>query len=242
MTDVQKLQAFLECVRYAEDQHGEGPKKIGKVPFITISRETGAGGHTLASSILNEMREHTDPAFEGWHMCDQELCKMVADEPGLKVTMKNLLASEYRPVMEDFLEQLIVGVTPQDAVVKKMFEIIRQLALLGKVILVGHGGASLTRDLPGGIHLRLVASLPNRVRRMGKLLGISEARAREEVLEQDKGRAKLVKTFFNRDIHDPLLYDIVWNTDRVSVEEIARLVLQLVKVRAAESLKACKCS
>ncbi len=242
MTDVQKMQAFLESVRYADDQHQNGKNKAGKVPFITISRESGAGGHTLASAILNEMSHHSDPTLEGWHMCDQELCRRVSEEPGLKVTMKNLLVAEYKPLIEDFLEQLIVGVTPQDAVVKKMFEIVRKLALLGKVIVVGHGGACLTRDLPGGIHLRLVAALPSRIKRMSKLLQVSELRAGEIVHEQDKGRATLIRNFFNKDISNPLLYDMVWNTDCVSVEEIARSVLQLTKLRSAEMAKNGGCS
>ena len=42
---------------------------------------------------------------------------------------------------------------------------VRALAEVGRVIIVGRGGVFITRDLPGGIHVRLVAPREWRVRR-----------------------------------------------------------------------------
>jgi len=52
------------------------------------------------------------------------------------------------------------------------------------------------------------------------------------IKEQDKGRSRLIKNFFNRNIDDPLLYDTLWNTDTVCIEEIARLLVGMIKDKA----------
>jgi cytidylate kinase len=56
--------------------------------------------------------------------------------------------------------------------------------------------------------------------------------ARETIQEQDKAKAALTKTFFNRDIQDPLLYDFIWNTDRVAIDDIARVIIDTIKKKA----------
>jgi cytidylate kinase len=97
------------------------------------------------------------------------------------------------------------------------------------VIIVGRAGASLTRHLPGGLHLRLVASLPARVRRMMAVKDVSEKEARRAVAERDRARADLVESYFHRDINDPLLYDMVWNTETMAPDVIAATTLRGVE-------------
>jgi hypothetical protein len=41
----------------------------------------------------------------------------------------------------------------------------------------------------------------------------------------------LVKEYFSKDIRDPLLYDVTWNTDSVSIEEIASSIIGLITSR-----------
>ena len=115
-----------------------------------------------------------------------------------------------------------------------MFRTIFSFATVGKVVLVGRGAACLTRDLPLGIHVRLVAPLSVRIRRMRDYLRLTESHAAALVAEQDKARARLIKTYFGRQIDDPLLYDTVWNTESVSVATIAATIVRLVQYRVKE--------
>ena len=91
----------------------------------------------------------------------------------------------------------------------------------------------LTHDLPLGIHVRLEASMESRVKRMIPVLGSDAKKVRQVIEEKDKAKAELVKTFFHKDIRDPLLYDIVWNTDRVPIAEIAKLLIEMIRDKAA---------
>ena len=61
----------------------------------------------------------------------------------------------------------------------------------------------------------------------------SKDKAKEAGEEKDKAKAELVKTFFHKDIRDPLLYDMVWNTERVPIGEIAKLLIQMIRDKAA---------
>ena len=228
MTEFEKVKSFLQTLLYHEKESKGSDLTKGSFPFVTISRQAGAGGNTLANAIMEQLAEHKEPVFQGWQRFNQELCKKIAEEPGLKVSLEPLLKFEYRSEIEDMMEEMIVGTTPQDIVNKKIFQFMRTLAGFGKVILVGRGGVCLTRDLPLGIHIRLIAPLEARIKRMGDLLELSHKKSKEFVLEQDKSRKNLVQTFFNRDIADPLLYDMVFNTDKMLVEDIAHSIVSMM--------------
>ena len=158
---------------------------------------------------------------------------MVAQDPKLKDLVESLRRTEYHSHAEDILTQFIHGSASQDLVIKKMFQLMRTFAHHGKVILVGRGASMLTRDLPLGIHIRLEAPLEARVKRMMNAFSLSEKEARETIETQDKAKAELVKTFFHKDVRDPLLYDMVWNTERVPIAEIVKLLIEMIRDKAA---------
>jgi cytidylate kinase len=162
---------------------------------------------------------------------DQELCHKIVENPHLKVSLDALLTEELHSEVEDVVNSLIGGYTPQSLVMVEIFNAIRKMATLGKVILVGRAGVCVTRGLEHGIHVRLVASPSSRIRRMMELLHIPEREARETVTRMDGSRAKLMKTYFNKDIRDPLLYHATWNTDSVAIEEIASSIIGLIQSR-----------
>jgi hypothetical protein len=234
---LEDIRGFVDAVAYREAQ----PRPPGRPeyhPFVTISRQTGAGGHTLGRVLLQEMEQEDDPLFQGWQVFDRALCEKLLEDPTLHVSMQSLLTEEYRSEIEDVIFSLLGGETPRYTVVKKLFETIRTLATLGRVIIVGRAGMCVTRGLPDGVHLRLVASESRRVQRMMGLLQVGEKEAREAVYKQDRDRARLVRDYFSRDIHDPLLYDVTWNTETMSFEAIAASVIALIKQRAQASLVA----
>ena len=233
MPEFHKLASFIDSLHYHEKNGPQIDPKKGCFPFITISRQAGAGGNALAAVLEEKIRElHAEPLFQGWQLCGQALCHMVAQDPKLKDLVESLKRTEYHSHAEDIISQLIYGGSSQDLVVKKMFHLMRAFALHGKVILVGRGSTFLTRDLPLGIHVRLEASMESRVKRMMPEFGPEEKNVRRVIGGKDKAKAELVKTFFNKDIRDPLLYDVVWNTDRVPVDEVAKLLVEMIRDKA----------
>ncbi len=222
------LRTFL-VTSFRERRERETVDRRGELPFITISRQAGAGGRSLAKAILEEFERHPgEPVLQGWSSFDRELCEMVATDPELNVSLTELLTEEYRSRAEDYVA-VMLGKSFQDEVQKRISVAIRELALVGKAIVVGRGGACITRDVRPGVHVRLVAPRDSRVERMRESFAVSEKEAARWVDEQDRSRAKMMKSRFGEDIDDPLLYHTVWNTDRTSFEMIARSVCELVR-------------
>lgn len=232
MNELTKVKSFLETVAYEEKRCKCLNAVEGQNPFVTISRQAGAGGNTLAATVLEQLKERNDSLFKGWQRFDNELCQKIADEPGLKVSVDQLIKSEYQPEREDMMNEIVVGTSSQYAVHKVTFRLVRSLATCGKVILVGRGGVCLTRDLPLGIHIRLVAPLEIRIERMSGLLSLTGKKAKELVLKQDKARARLMKTYFSKNIDDPLLYDSTWNTGTVPIDQIAYSIVKMIEKKS----------
>jgi cytidylate kinase len=226
MKHLQMIQKFLSEKRDFNDFPEYG------FPFVTISRQSGAGGHLLSYVILTEFLKHRNtPLFEGWHVFDRDLCELVARDPLLQKDMEGLMAEKSRSQFNDYIESLYSGQSEQQSLHSTTLKVVRMLALIGKVIIVGRGGSLITADLPQGVHIRLVAPEPHRIVWTMKRFKINKEEAREQVKSQDRDRKKLIKVFFNRDIDDPLLYDMVWNTAKVELDVITRATLELINKR-----------
>lgn len=199
-------------------------------PFITISREAGAGGLSLAKAILNRLEELYAGSFgAGWEIFDRNLVDLIAEDASLHASLEELVHEEYRNSIPRVVSELILQRAELFSSYRKIFEVIRILAAIGKCIIVGRAGAIVAGDLPLGVHIRLVAPPEKRLKRMMELLGTDEAHARVTMLRQDESRRRLVRDFFCKDITDPLLYDAVFNTGKQEMSELADFVARAAK-------------
>ena len=208
-------------------------------PFVTISRQAGAGGHVLARDILWEMERHAqaNELFQGWDLFDQTVCALVMQDPEISASLASfdaLVAEEYRPEPQQILYDMMTGRSQQYTTYKRIFEIVRILATLGKAIIIGRGGVCVTRHIPHGIHIRLIASEETRIQTIMKEQALDSRQAERAMRKKDKEREHLIKDFFNQDINDPLLFDATLNIDKQSLPELAALIVQMIKLKAKE--------
>ncbi|MBP7976936.1 MAG: cytidylate kinase family protein, partial [Verrucomicrobia bacterium] len=52
--------------------------------------------------------------------------------------------------------------------------------------------------------------------------------ARARILQEDRGRKRYLRKYFDADPDDPLLYHLIINTDDVPYEEAARIIGEAV--------------
>lgn len=217
---------------HLRDAVAAGPGTVTP-PFVTISREAGAGGHILAYVLATDfLKQHGDPLFDNWQVCDKERCAILAADPDLKDILESILQERCTTEFKKFIETLVAGRDTQYAAYKKIFQLVHGMAAVGKVIIVGRAGACVARELPCGIHIRLVAPEAQRVQWIRRRFRLTESEARAGIRRQDRARRKLVKVFFDRDVDDPLLYDAVWNTASARMHEIAAAIITLIRMRA----------
>jgi cytidylate kinase len=223
---------------YLKTRQAEMPLQSGAHPvirpFVTISRQAGAGGHSLAEALLKVFTDQADAElFGGWQVFDRKLCEIVAANPAYEGSMESLLAEEYRTKTEELLRQLMGTSLDQDRLMFYVFRVVTAVASIGKSIIVGRAGSELTREMQAGVSVRLVAPEEYRIRGVMEHYGINdEGAARIRAKKLDTSRARLLKSHFGVNIDDPERYDVVWNTARVPMQTIAESVALMLRTKA----------
>ena len=72
------------------------------------------------------------------------------------------------------------------------------------------------------LRVRVVASRQDRIALIGRESGLNPTEADRYVESTDLERIRFIKQHFRKDLTDPLLYDLVLNASRFSVEEWRR--------------------
>lgn len=169
--------------------------------------------------------------FKGWHVFDREICELVALDPSLSTSMEQLVSERYRSEFEEFMDGLFTGRSQQYMTLKKTFHIVRILAIIGKVIIVGRAGNCVTRSLGTGVHVRLVAPKATRIRWMMKKLRLDKKAAEKLMDKQDAEKRRMVRTFFDAEIDSPVCYDATFNTGTVHMHEVSQALIEIIKRR-----------
>jgi cytidylate kinase len=109
-------------------------------------------------------------------------------------------------------------------------EEILSIAQQGSVLIRGWGAATLLRDMPHVISVRVCASMNFRIRVMMERLRSNDADAVRHALERfDAAHARTLRASFNVEQEDALLYHIVLNTDRLPVDACVNAVCRLAE-------------
>jgi cytidylate kinase len=92
------------------------------------------------------------------------------------------------------------------------------------MIIIGRGGQVILANKPDVLHVRVIAPLEKRIAVRAAREGLSLKEAQKKLVEADKAHVDFVKNFFDVDNRDPLLYDLVINTDKISIDAAAELI------------------
>ena len=203
--------------RVAERFWRDERRRPVRTDVITISREAGSGGKTIARIVAAEL---------GYTVYDKEIIEQMADLLRADPDQVKRL-DERAPSMIVEIVQGALDRTPSSAsYLRRLREVVREIAARGKAIIVGRGRACL---VPESLRVRVVAPFEVRVARVAELQGISEAEARRRVAESDAARRAFGRRHFRCSLEDPVLYDLVINTERISLEHGAELILLAVE-------------
>jgi cytidylate kinase len=202
-------------------------------PFITISRQVGTEAHAIGRFILQRLAQYDDPDLNtGWDLFDQKLCALIAQNKSLEADYDTLLTEKYRAEgLQRMVYEMLIGSSQQYKIQKKIEEVIRLLARLGKVVIIGRAGFLVARDMPGAIHIRLIASMDYRIQDVMKHDNLTADQAAKKIREIDAERAAFLKSHHNFDIRDLSRFDLVWNLDRIQVPEMVNTMAELVQLR-----------
>jgi cytidylate kinase len=103
--------------------------------------------------------------------------------------------------------------------------VIKELAKGNSIVIRGRGSQFILNNYPGSFHLFTVAPLEIRIKRVMEATNQGEDSARKEIERFDYSRRKFIKRYFKADLENPVHYDLVINTEYLSYENAASIVL-----------------
>ncbi len=233
---------FIHCqLDPARYPHGYIP--TGTRLAVTISRQTGSGAMVIAEKLAAYLQARTPDGECPWTVFDRNLMARVLEEHNLPERIAKFLPEDSISSINDMVDELLGLHPPTWTVIHHTTETVLHLAELGNVILIGRAASVITRTLPNVFHVRLVGSLEKRLERAQELYHLKPKEALEFLRATDRGRARYLRKYFRENIDDPLLYDLMINTDRFSFDQVARLIGEAMLARglpakaAAHSLR-----
>ena len=203
--------------------------------LITISREYGAGGSSVARTIAERL---------GWKLVDNQIVEEIARRAG----MTTAEAQERVERSPTFVERLIralaasnpelltlASVQPPDAADAQLKQITEQVvaeSASNHAVLVGRAASAVIGRREDALHIKLVGSVEHRREVIAKRLGVSPEEAARKVRDVDAHRAEYHRKWYERDWADAHNYHLVINVGWVGLEGAADIVVEMVRRRA----------
>ena len=182
--------------------------------ILTISHEMGAGGPEIGQQVAEKL---------GYRYVDHELISDAAQRYGLLEEKLSHLDESKPSLFERFDAETRRYIT---VIQTALFEFAEQ----DRLVLMGRGGQWLLRGISHHLRVRVMAPFEVRVKRLSaKLAGpmgekASPRTVMEMIRRDDTERAGRMRYLYEVDLADGALYDIVINTENLTVGTAVELV------------------
>lgn len=199
-----------------------GRGKLGRIyfgPYLLISREKGAGGRQVAHSIGQKL---------GWQVFDSQIVDAIAQRTRMRQQLVENIDEKTRGGLEEFLRNVLIRDIGSTDYLLHLRQVLLTLGQQGDLVILGRGAEYI---LPGqfGLRVRLVAQVDVRTERIARASGAAPEAARALVAKVDQERKRFIHDHFQKDLCDPLNYDLAINTGGLTVEGTAEIVLAALK-------------
>ncbi len=181
--------------------------------IITISREMGTGAYFIAQEVAKKLK---------YTLVDGPQLAACSRQYGLDVEM--LQAVDEKPPSYNTVED-----RARAASLNAIELMLLDFAKKGNVILYGRGSQDLLEGCGNLLRLRFIADFDERVERFAEREWIDPDLAQALIRRSDLQRCGFIHFYFDRDCHDPLGYDLIFNTSRLSQSAIVDAIVAAVK-------------
>ena len=193
-------------------------------PCLTISREFGCEGYPVAELLRELMMQRTG---DEWVLIDKAILEEVARRHNISADILHHLGDK-----NHILDEVLATFSKRWKSDQEYFQLLCRhvisLAEQGNVIILDLGGSIITRHIEHSFHFRLYGSLEFKTRTIARRLAIEPEDAEKMVEKQQKLRDHFHRDLLNQDAHDPTLYDMLFNNERVKPARIAHTIADFV--------------
>ncbi len=180
--------------------------------IITISRQDGSYGSEIASLLaerLGMMIILKDTVLNEWMpgVTDEYQLRMLAESPRF-----------YNSVMD-------CGITYKQYIEEKLIS----EAEKHPSVIVGMGAQMIFAHHSDAVRVRIIASGHTRAERLRRKYGFGVSEAEQMMLQSDRKHKRYISTLYGVDWSDQSNYDLILNTDNMTVEMCVDLIASLAE-------------
>ena len=191
--------------------------------IITISREFGSGGRTIAKAVAEQL---------GYKYYDKELIEKVADKTGFSakfVEEQGEYAPNTAPFAYSFVGRGINGVSPEDYLWSAQRRVILQIADEEPCVIVGRCADYILRNREDCLHVFIHADMKKRAERIVKLYGETDKTPEKRLQEKDKKRKINYKYYTEQDWGMSQNYDLSLDSGVIGLDRCVDLIVELAQ-------------
>jgi len=203
-------------------QGGERKPKKPMIPVITISRQFGSVGRTVAQRVAAEL---------GLDLFDREIIHEVAESAHMRESMVETLDEKAISSLED----MISAATNERHLwsyeyLHHLMRVIGTIGKHGRAVILGRG-ANFILPRENTFRVRIIAPLAMRIENTAKEMGVSLEEAKQLTIKSESDREAFIRKYFNADANDPQHYDLVINAEQVDIASAVACIKAAVKPR-----------
>ena len=186
---------------------------------ITVSRSTGSGGDDVARTIAERLKV-------GYF--DRAIISAVSEKAHVEEQLMERLDEQVEGMKDAWLRSLITGKSVFKTDYRRnLINVVLGFARTGGVI-VGRGANFILADRQA-FRVRIVGSLSRCAARIAKREKMGRAIAEQQVRETDQMRSEFIRQLYDQEIDDPKHYDLTINSDHMSSDTMAEIVLLAIE-------------
>ena len=177
--------------------------------IITISRQMGSFGTKIAKNFQKKT---------GYNFLDKEsIEKELGHKYGIPEDHTNRY-DEKKPAFWDMFS------SDKDRYIYFLKSAMYELARQDNSIIMGRGGQILFADIPGTLHVKIIAPYKLRIKRVKEEFKYNYQVAEQVINHSDHDKTGFYKYFFHVNWEDAQLYDLIINTQHFTVQAAVKLI------------------
>ena len=206
--------------------------------IITISRQTGSGGHEIAELLAERLniplhdKNVVEEAVKQLDVEDIEKLDVQEVDEKLVVDYVAKFAKGYHAIFgKGKLYHMMPKTEEEPTISEKMFhaqaKVIKELADLGPCVIVGRCADYLLKGRDDVLRVFITAEEEARVQRMMERRELTHERAVNAVEFSDRDRAKYYKAYTSQTWGVPDTYDVTLSSSKLGVEGVVDMIIKI---------------
>ena len=200
--------------------------------IITIGRQYGSACYEIGKKLAEDL---------GIQLYDKEMLKRAAKESGL---CEELFETHDEKPTNSFLYSLVMDtyslgyssssyadIPINHKVFLAQFDTIKKIAGEGPCVMVGRCADYALEDYDNVMNVFIYADLDQRIRRVAREFNLTDAKAKDIILKNDKKRASYYNYYTNKEWGNAKGYDLCLNSGKLGIDGTVRVIKEYMKIR-----------